>query len=376
MLTDIYRKEIAGLYQTPIVQQTAFWSLVKEKLGAETLAINFKSKESSLYNLQEPGAPDSITSDLLVIVKPIGRTHCIAYVPYGPELEPDEDFQGIFLEELSESLRSFLPQNCIMIRYDLCWESWWSKHPDHYDELGNWRGEPGIDSRELRFNINTINRNFRKAGHNILPSNTIYINLKPSTEEILQRMRPKTRYNIGLASRKGVNVRMAGIDNIDVWYKLYTETAHRNRIFLNDQKYFEAVLLAKADDTESPADVRLLIAEKDGTALAAMFLIITGQRGSYLYGASSDENRNLMGTYSLQWEAIQIAKELGCTEYDMFGISPNADTSHPLYGLYKFKIGFGGNLYHSLGSWDYPLLETEYEGFRYTELISQGFHLN
>jgi lipid II:glycine glycyltransferase (peptidoglycan interpeptide bridge formation enzyme) len=389
MLSDIHKKEVAGLYETPIVQQTAFWSAVKERLGSETLAINFKSYESLIYNNRtEPDRSDvtvyrqgefidkPITSDLLVIVKQVSKKYCIAYVPYGPELEPNEEFQAIFLEELSESLRSFLPSNCIMIRYDLCWESWWSKHPHHYDEFGNWKGEPGIDSRELRFNINTINRNFRKAGHNILPSNTIYIDLRPSLDEILHRMKPKTRYNIGLADRKNVKVRATGIDHIDTWYELYTQTAHRNRIFLNDMKYFEAVLLANVENAKSSAEVRLLIAEKDDIPLAAMFLIISGNRGSYLYGASSDNNRNLMGTYALQLEAIKIAREMGCTEYDMFGISPNSDSTHPLYGLYKFKIGFGGNLYHSLGSWDYPLFEQEYEAFICSELTFQGFHLN
>ncbi len=363
MLSDIYQKDIEGLYSTPIVQQTAFWSAVKEKLGSDTLAVNFNFERLT-------------NSDVLVIVKPVSRKYCVAYVPYGPELEPEEALQAIFLEELSECLRSFLPSNCIMIRYDLCWESWWSKDCRNFDEAGQWLGEPGIDARELRFNINTINSNFRKAHHNILPSNTIYLDLRPSTDSILQNMRPKTRYNIGLAQRKGVQVRIAGIEHIHTWYALYTETAHRNNIFLNELKYFEAVLLARADNSQSPADVRLLIAEAEGKPLAAMFLIITGNRGSYLYGASSGLHRNYMATYALQWEAICISKQLGCTEYDMFGISPNADPTHPLYGLYKFKSGFGGNVFHSLGAWDYPLLDDEYQAYHYTERVEQGFHLN
>jgi len=163
---------------------------------------------------------------------------------------------------------------------------------------------------------------------------------------------------------------------IYLWYSLYQETARRNRILINDIKYFEAVLTSNADNTESPATVYLLAATYDKTPLAAMFLIITGHRGSYLYGASSSEHRNLMATYALQWEAIKISKAMGCTEYDMFGVSPGPDPSHPLYGLYKFKIGFGGNLYHGLGCWDYPLKPLEYNQFVSSELHSQGFHLN
>jgi lipid II:glycine glycyltransferase (peptidoglycan interpeptide bridge formation enzyme) len=189
-------------------------------------------------------------------------------------------------------------------------------------------------------------------------------------------MKPKTRYNIGLAHRKGVTVKSMGLDGIHIWYELYKETAARNHILLNDLKYFQAVLSARADDTHSPADVNLLVAEKDDKPLAAMFLVITQNRGSYLYGASSSTERNLMATYALQWEAICRSKEAGCTEYDMFGISPSPDPQHPLYGLYKFKSGFGGDIYHSLGCWDYPLDKDLYTLFRASELNSQGYHIS
>lgn len=375
MLTNIQTKDISELYSTPIVQQTAFWSVVKKKLGATTIAINFKSKESFIYHTPASQQDDIIVSDLLVILQKIDRDHSIAYVPYGPELEPAEEFQGMFLEELSESIRSFLPKNCIMIRYDLCWQSYWAKDSDHFDENGYWLGDPPTTTQELRFNFNTLNWNFRKASYNILPSNTIYLNLNRETDEILASMKAKTRYNIGLALRKGVVVRSSDIDQIDVWYDLYKQTAARNNIFLNDEKYFRAVLTTKINDSKSPAEVKLLVAEYNGKSLAAMFLIITGHRGTYLYGASSAEHRNLMATYALQWEAIKISKSKGCTEYDMFGVSPGPDVNHPMYGLYRFKTGFGGEIFHSLGCWDYPLNVEKYNIFTATELYSQGYHV-
>lgn len=374
MLTDIYKKNIAELYKTPIVQQTAFWSMVKNRLGTNTLAVNFKSKSSNLYH--NASSDSVIDSDLLVLVQQINDSDCIAYVPYGPELEPDFEYQGKFLEELSESIRSYLPLNCIMVRYDLCWESYWANSDNYFDSYGNWLGEPEVFAQEIRFNCNTFNRNFRKPSTNILPTNTIYLDLKPTVQFILGNMKPKTRYNINLSYKKGVTVRRADISNIDVWYKLYTETANRNRIFLNDMRYFEALLTARADNTNSPAEVILLIAELESVPLAAMFLIISGKRGSYLYGASSNYNRNYMATYALQWEAMQIAKQKGCLEYDMFGIAPNPNPSHPLHGLYKFKIGFGGNIYHSLGCWDYPFIEEKYDSFRNLEMVKQGYHID
>ena len=373
MIKDIEVKDVLELYETPIVQQTAFWSAVKSKLGKSTLAIDYKVNSADLFVKETDNR--IIASDVLIILQQINRDYCIAYVPYGPELEPDEELQGQFLEDLSESIRPFLPDNCIMIRYDLCWKSYWTDEDD-FDNMGNWMGEPGVKSQEMLFNFNTIRWNFRKASFNILPSNTVYLNLADGAENLLKRMKPKTRYNIGLSRRKGVQIRTAGMESIPVWYRLYQETARRNGIVINDIKYFEAILSAASENSESPADVKLLIAEWDNKPLAAMFFIISNKRGSYLYGASSDLYRNFMATYALQWEAINIAILKGCTDYDMFGISPNPDPSHPLYGLYKFKLGFGGSIFRSLGCWDYPLKENDYFVFRSYELTTQGFHIN
>ena len=374
MVHQTFVKDIEELFQTPIVQQTSFWSEVKKKLGTSTMAVNFSSYKNRLYTGIE--SREKFDSDLLVVIQPVSKEDCIAYVPYGPETEPDEELQGAFLEELSEALRSHLPMNCIMIRYDLCWESYWARGDEFYDEEGHWLGEPGKNTQEMRFNFSTHQWNFRKAHFNILPSTTIYIDLQPQLSEILAHMKPKTRYNIGLSQKKGVTVRVAGMESLSDWYQLYKETAARNRIVLNDMRYFEAILTARVENSSSPAIVQLLIAEFDNKPLAAMFLILSGNRGSYLYGASSALNRNLMATYALQWEAIRLSKQHGCTEYDMFGVSPGPDVSHPLYGLYKFKTGFGGTMFHSLGCWDYPLNDDRYMSYKFSELRSQGFHLS
>lgn len=374
MLSDVYKKDIVELYKTSIVQQTAFWSIVKKKIGLESIALNFKSKKSSLYN--DVICDATINSDLLLIIQKVNNTDSIAYVPYGPELEPEDEFRGAFLEELSECMRSFLPKNCFMIRYDLCWESFWKN--DHYfiDNRDNFISEPSVKSQEIRLNFNTINWNLRKSETNILPTNTLYLDLHKEQNVIMERMKPKTRYNIKLAQKKGVNVRIADLNDINVWYSLYTETAQRNGLYLNDIKYFEAILSTKADKTKSPAEVYYLIAEIDDIPLAAMFLIISDNRSSYLYGASSSTNRNFMATYALQWFAIKLSKEKGCKEYDMFGISPSNDITHPLYGLFKFKTGFGGDVYQSLGCWDYPFNHEKYNVFKSFELMNQGFHIN
>lgn len=375
MLTDIFSKETEQLFKTPIIQQTAFWSEVKKMLGVSTIALNFKINRANLSD-DATDVGGAVESDLLVVVQHLDSCHSIAYVPYGPELEPREDLQGSFLEELSECLREHLPPTCIMIRYDLCWESYWSKDSSYYDEDGLWTGPPENPMQELRFNMNTVKWNFKKSFSNILPSNTIYLNLSTTPSAMLERMKPKTRYNIGLSARKGVTVRSVGIEHLHIWYDLYKETAARNGIYLHDIEYFKAVLSAKVNNATSPAEVVLLVAEVEDIPLAAMFLVITGHRGSYLYGASSSNRRNYMATYALQWRAITLARERGCTEYDMFGVAPRPEPSHPLYGLYRFKTGFGGEIYHSMGCWDYPLDAQKYSIYASMELKEQGYHVS
>ncbi len=374
MITEIFEKNIEDVYRTSIVQQTAFWSEVKRKLGLETTAIDFKVRKDEIST--DPEDNCSMNGDVLVIIKKIDRNTSIAYVPYGPEIEPGEQNQGIFLEELSEIMRSFLPSDCMMVRFDLAWESYWAKEADFFDPDGRWLGPPQNSFQEIRFNYNTVNWNFKKAFSNNLPSNTIYIDLTKSKDDLLKSMKQKTRYNISLSQRKKVTVRIAGIRELETWYSLYRETSARNHFHLHDIDYFRTILSVNANRTQSPVDVMLLIAEANGKPLASMFLVISGNRGTYLYGASSSENRNLMANYALQWEAINIAKEMGCSEYDMFGVAPASDPGHPLYGLYRFKSGFGGELFHSLGCWDYPYNPEKYKTYRSVELTHKGFHDN
>ncbi len=374
MIAELEDKEIKQVYKTSIIQQTAYWSEVKNLQGLHTRAFNFRTKQSDLYIDSKNDA--YFIGDLLIVIQPIDREHSIAYVPYGPEVEPSEENQGYFLEQLSESLRTFLPLKCIMIRYDLPWQSLWAKDESCYDLHGNWLGVPEKSIQEIRLNYSTAHWRLRKANTDILPSNTMFMDLRKDTDMLFESMKPKTRYNINLSKRKGVNVRSLGIESLEIWYDLYRQTAARNNFFLHDIHYFRIVLSARANDTSSPADVYLLVAEVEDKPLAAMFLVISANRGTYLYGASASENRNYMATYALQWRAMEMAKERGCTEYDFFGTAPNPDPSHPMYGLYRFKKGFGGEMYHRMGCWDYPLDMEKYSYYTSMEFKNQRYHLS
>lgn len=371
MEIQIEPKQIIDAYSTPIVQQTSFWSKVKERLGLFSSAYEFKVRNRDIY--EGVGGFSCTNADFILFFQYLNQEDYLAYVPYGPEVEPSENNQGAFLEELSEILKSYLSKNCIALRYDLNWESHWCKEED-FDEDGTWIGLPKSEFQEIKLNYGTCNRNLRKANTNILPANTIVLDLTQKESDLLQRMKPKTRYNIKLALRKGVEVRSMGIEGLKIWYDLYHETALRNGLFINDYLYFETMFASKMEGEDNEVKVQLLVAYYDGIPLSAMFLVLSSYRATYLYGASSSQMRNVMSTYALQWKAIQIAKANNCFEYDMFGIAPSPNLSHPMYGLYKFKQGFGGEIYHQLGCWDYPIEEDKYNYFSACEMNMQGYY--
>jgi hypothetical protein len=369
----VEKKIPRNLNRTPVLQQSAFWSAVKRKLGLAPEAFDIKIRASDLYATSDN--QDILDDDVLILLQNIGDGYSIGYVPYGPTLNPSEENQGLFLEELSEALRPFLPRGCILLRYDLLWESPWAREDSCYDDNGIWRGPPSRPLQEIRMNFDTQKGNLRKAYTNILPSDTIFLNLKKNEKMLLQGMKPKTRYNIRLSQRKGVKVREADLDDLEIWYRLYQETCRRKGIYLHDLAYFRTVLETQVSADRSQADAVLLISEVDDTPLAAMFLAISGKRATYLYGASSSVKRQYMGTYALQWEAIRKARQRNCTDYDLFGISPRPEPSHPLYGLHRYKTGFGGKQFHRLGCWDYPLDSRNYNLHLSAEMTSQGYHL-
>ena len=277
-------KEVLDAYSTPIVQQTAFWSRVKERLGMHSCAFEYSVRNSDLYD--GVGGFARTNADFIMFYQYLNAEDYVAYVPYGPEIEPSEDRQGEFLEELSEVLRSFLPKGCVAIRYDLNWESHWRKRED-FDSAGNWLGTPRKEYQEIQLNCGTVNRNLWKSNSNILPANTVVVDLSQSEDEILARMRPKTRYNIRLSLRKGVEVRSVDRAGLLTWYDLYTETAMRNGLNLNGFEYFHSMLASRMECVNPDVNVQLLVAYYDNIPLAAMFLVMSAHRATYLYGAYS-----------------------------------------------------------------------------------------
>lgn len=360
-VSSLSPKPITEFQSGNILPQTPYWGFLKENQGFDPAGFEYKASADVL--VPETNISESYQEDLLVLFRFLDDQHCYAYVPYGPKIEPAGENHGRFLEELSEALRPQLPENCAFIRYDLMWENQWAGDSDCYDEQGNWLGPPERKAQEFRLNINTENWNLRKSAGDVLPKNTFFLDLHKEEDELLTNMRKKTRYSVRQALNRGVRVREYGRDYLDHWYRLYHETAIRHGMGLQSKEYFAQVLEAEETVQKKkahPTRVKMLMADYQGEFLASMFLVLSGKRATYLYGASSTEHKNLLAPYALQWESIKLAKSMNYEEYDMFGSAPNLDKGHPLHGVHIYKKGFGGDLYHRMGCWDYVMDESIY----------------
>jgi lipid II:glycine glycyltransferase (peptidoglycan interpeptide bridge formation enzyme) len=187
----------------------------------------------------------------------------------------------------------------------------------------------------------------RASPHNIQPPRSIIVDLSGSEDDILARMKQKTRYNIRLAQKKGVTVRPW--DDLPAFHKMMLVTGGRDLFGVHSLDYYQ-----RAYELFHPRGMaELLVAEYEGVPLAALMVFARGRRAWYIYGASNDEERNRMPTYLLQWEAMRWARASGAQEYDLWGV-PDEDEetleahftkrSDGLWGVYRFKRGFGGEL--------------------------------
>ncbi|MGB9859531.1 MAG: lipid II:glycine glycyltransferase FemX [Moorellaceae bacterium] len=183
----------------------------------------------------------------------------------------------------------------------------------------------------------------------VQPRHVFRLDLRPSLEEIKQNFHPKTRYNIGLAQRKGVTVKAeCTVEDLADFYRLLQETALRDRFLIRSYDYF----LTLWKELVERGYAKLFLAYYQGRPIAGTLAFILGDKAWYMYGASSNRHRNVMPNYLLQWTMICWAKEQGCTLYDFRGVPGDLSEDHPLYGLYRFKKGFNGVFTEFIGEYD------------------------
>ena len=190
-----------------------------------------------------------------------------------------------------------------------------------------------------------------EAAH-VQPDHTSILDLRPTEEELLAGFKPKTRYNIRLAEKKGVVIERS--EDVGTFARLASQTSARHRIQLATEDYYAAALglLSGVDQA------RLYLARHDGEALAGIIVTRFGGRAIYLFGASGPTGRELMPAYLLHWRAIRELKALGDREYDLWGIPPDGSPDHPWAGLWQFKSGWNGRLVEMAGAFEVPIKVT------------------
>lgn len=304
-------------------QQSLEWSKVKELWNREV--ITFKDKDKNIVALMS------------ILVRKIPLFGYFMYVPRGPigEIKNIETMK-YFKEEIDKLQKKY---NAFVIII-----------------------EPNIKNDDETFKNNIlslgykINNNGMNFSETIQARHNFRLNIKNKTEEeVFNNFSSKTRYNIRLAIKKGVVVKRVGKNGLDEFYKLMQITGQRDKFNIRRKEYFQIIMDSFKDKAE------IYISYYNNIPLAGALMINYANKMTYLYGASSNEYRNFMPTYLLQWTMIKDSIELGCDIYDFRGIEMEQGKQG---GLYRFKKGFGGSFVELIGEIYIPYKSIKYKLFK------------
>jgi len=305
-----------------------------------------------------------IVAGAQMLYRPLPWGQTLVYLPKGPLVDwHDQNLVSALLEALATAARK---RHAALLKIE----------PDLIDGS---------------VHVTQLERLGLRPGHDVQPRSTVLIDLAPQPDDILARMKSKCRYNVRLATRKGVTVRHGLPADLAAVYQLMKETADRDKFGIHGPEYYHAAheLFAGAagpagvaPSTITPASspqATWLLAEYKDDLLAAIVVFAYGHRAWYFWGASGSKHRNLMPNHLLQWTAIGWAQERGCKTYDLWGIpddvgrnpaafdDPITWGSGDLWGVYRFKRGFGGQIHRTAGAWDMVLSRLGY--WLYTQAI-------
>jgi lipid II:glycine glycyltransferase (peptidoglycan interpeptide bridge formation enzyme) len=345
--------QIISALPNPHFLQTYEWGQIKAKYGWTPFYAVW-TDDGKLHvspNPQSP-IPNHCIAACLILKKQIlnqgfAARLSILYAPKGPLL----DWNNTSLQtRVLNDLQSFAKkQGAIFLKID----------PDIVLGRGipNNEGEVTESSGQAA-RAELTRRGWVYSSDQIQFRNTVLIDLSAPEEEMLARMKPKTRYNIRLSEKKGVSVRVGTLGDLPMLYKMYAETSVRDGFVIRDEGYYMTVWKLFIANFETFKHSNLptcqpLIAEVGGEPVAAIFLFMFAARAYYVYGMSRNVHREKMPTYLLQWEAMRRAKASGCSTYDLWGAPEVFDESDSMWGVYRFKEGLGGEVIRTLGAYDF-----------------------
>ena len=333
--------------------QTHQWAQVKSRVGWQPMYFIWGNSSN----------PDAAALILLrtIAFGGFSAKMKVAYIPKGPLLQDWEDSE-LRRQVLDDLIGLTRQKGAIFLKID----------PDV--PLGT--GIPGTDAGDdnpvgaaILDDLSACG--FRYSDEQIQFRNTVLVDLLPDEDQLLTRMKQKTRYNIRLAGRKGVTVRKGNTGDLDMLYRMYAETSLRDGFTIRGEDYYQSVwrtFLAQEEPTCLP-----LIAEVEDEPVAALMLFHFAGRAYYMHGMSRAVHRNKMPTYLLQWEAIKYAKFVGCTVYDLWGAPEVFDESDSMWGVFRFKQGLAGNVFRTIGAYDLPIRPLYYK--IYTEILPQVLNI-
>jgi len=262
--------------------------------------------------------------------------YSILYVPKGPALDYNDG--ALRCQVLAELEKLARREKAIFIKIDPEVVRYWGVEQERKSPIGS------------KFIKELQERGWRTSAEQIQFRNSVELDLTRSEDELMAAMKQKTRYNIRLAGRKGIIIRRGTPEDFSTIATMYQETARRDGFTIRPVEYY-------LDVWQSFYEARMafpLVAEFEGNMVAALVLVRYGDRAIYMYGASTNRERKRMPNHLLQWEAIRWAKAAGCTTYDFWGAPDEFVETDPLWGVWRFKDGFRGDVVWHIGAWDFP----------------------
>ncbi len=262
----------------------------------------------------------------------------LAYIPKGPVLDWSQEGQSVRQAFFEQLLPLLCKEGAVAVQVEL--------------PLAIDGGDGGSESqeREARETAKWLEAMRFHAVRCVQPSRTILLDLTPGEDDLLASMKEKWRYNVRLAARRGVSVRLARtLEDVQAWYRILHVTGQRDGFGIHTLDYYERAWQLFAPGNQA----QLLLAEYNGCLLAGIFAGCIARQAIYLYGASSNEQRQLMPNYLLQWEAMRWAKNQGARSYDFWGIPDSDDPTEAMAGVYRFKSGWGGRTVRFAGNYEY-----------------------